>query len=79
MSSTTAGVIFVVSLVVVLAAVNRPAGDYLYRVFTSTRHSRLERGLYRVIGVDPEAEQRGASTPAACSPSPWSPCSSSTC
>ncbi|GLY17810.1 potassium-transporting ATPase potassium-binding subunit [Kineosporia sp. NBRC 101677] len=57
MSSTTAGVIFVVSLVVVLAAVNRPAGDYLYRVFTSTRHSRLERGLYKVIGVDPEAEQ----------------------
>ncbi|GAB3262395.1 potassium-transporting ATPase subunit KdpA [Kineosporia babensis] len=57
MDSTTAGVIFVVSLVVVLAAVYRPAGDYMYRVFTGTKHSRAERGIYKVIGVDPEAEQ----------------------
>ncbi len=70
MSDTTAGVVFVVSLVVVLAAVYRPAGDYLYRVFTGTGHSRVERGVYRAIGVDPGAEQRGACTPAACWPSP---------
>ncbi|WP_460021828.1 potassium-transporting ATPase subunit KdpA, partial [Kineosporia succinea] len=57
MSDTTAGVVFVVSLVVVLAAVYRPAGDYLYRVFTGTGHSRVERGVYRAIGVDPGAEQ----------------------
>ncbi|GAA3619397.1 potassium-transporting ATPase subunit KdpA [Kineosporia mesophila] len=57
MSATTAGVLFVVSLVVVLAAAYRPAGDHLYRVFTGTRHSRVERGVYRVIGVDPAAEQ----------------------
>ncbi len=57
MSSTTAGVIFIVSLVVVLAAVYRPAGDYLYRVLTPTKHSRLERGVYRLIGVDPDGEQ----------------------
>ena len=57
MSDTAAGITFVVSLVVALAAVYRPAGDYLYRVFTRTRDSRLERGIYRVIGVDPKAEQ----------------------
>jgi K+-transporting ATPase ATPase A chain len=57
MSSTTAGVLFIASLVVVLAAVYRPAGDYLYRVLTPTKHSRAERGVYRLIGVDPEGEQ----------------------
>ena len=57
MSSTTAGVIFIVSLVVVLAVAYRPAGDYLYRVLTPTKHSRAERGVYRLIGVDPDGEQ----------------------
>src|SRR5450432_4838422 len=57
MSSPMAAAIFIVSLVLALALVYRPAGDYLYRVFTSTRHSRPERGIYRLIGVDPEAEQ----------------------
>ncbi|GLY33846.1 potassium-transporting ATPase subunit KdpA [Kineosporia sp. NBRC 101731] len=57
MSSTTAGVIFILTLVVALAAAYRPVGDYLYAVFTPTRHSRVERGVYRVIGVDPEGEQ----------------------
>ncbi|MBT0772145.1 potassium-transporting ATPase subunit KdpA [Kineosporia sp. J2-2] len=57
MSDTVAGVVFVASLVVVLAALYRPAGDYLYRVFTGTTHSRAERGVYRLIGVDPQAEQ----------------------
>ncbi len=27
------------------------------RVFTSTRHLRIERGVYRLTGVDPDAEQ----------------------
>jgi K+-transporting ATPase ATPase A chain len=57
MSPTTAGVVFIASLVVVLAAVYRPLGDYLYRVVSRARHSRVERGIYRVIGVNPEGEQ----------------------
>ena len=28
------------------------------RVYTSENHSRVERGLYRVMGVDPDADQR---------------------
>jgi K+-transporting ATPase ATPase A chain len=57
MSSTTTGLIFIVSLLVALVAVYRPFGDYLYRVFTSARHWRVERGMYRLVGVDPDGEQ----------------------
>ena len=58
MGTAAAGVVFLVSLVVVLAAVHVPFGDYMYRVFTSTRHLRVERVVYRLSGVDPDAEQR---------------------
>ena len=37
MSGTTAGVLFVGSLVLALAAAYRPLGDYMYRVVTSSR------------------------------------------
>jgi K+-transporting ATPase ATPase A chain len=57
MSSTTTGLIFIVSLLVALVAVYRPFGDYMYRVFTSARHWRVERGMYRLVGVDPDGEQ----------------------
>jgi potassium-transporting ATPase potassium-binding subunit len=52
-----AGLLFIVTLVVALAAVYRPFGDYMYRVVSGTRHSRVERGVYRLVGVDPAAEQ----------------------
>ncbi|KAB2349742.1 potassium-transporting ATPase subunit KdpA [Actinomadura rudentiformis] len=58
MSSTTAGIVFIVSLLVALALVHVPLGDYMYRVFSARKHNRLERGIYKVIGVDPEAEQK---------------------
>ncbi|HEY7483157.1 MAG TPA: potassium-transporting ATPase subunit KdpA [Streptosporangiaceae bacterium] len=57
MSSTTAGIIFIGSLVLALAVVHRPLGDYMYRVYTGTRHSRVERGIYRLIGAKPDNEQ----------------------
>ncbi len=60
MSSTAAGVLFIVSLVVALVLVHRPLGDYMYRVVTGTKHSRFERGVYRLIGVNPVAEQSWA-------------------
>jgi K+-transporting ATPase ATPase A chain len=56
-SSTTAGIIFIGSLVLALAVVHRPLGDYMYRVYTGTRHSRVERGIYRLIGAKPDNEQ----------------------
>jgi potassium-transporting ATPase potassium-binding subunit len=60
MSSTVAAVILIASLVLVLGLAYRPVGDYMYRVFTPEKHSRVERGIYRLIGVDPGAEQSWA-------------------
>jgi K+-transporting ATPase ATPase A chain len=57
MSSTLAGVLFLGTIVLALAIAYQPVGDYLYRVVTPTSHSRFERGIYRLIGVDPEGEQ----------------------
>ncbi|QFG20909.1 potassium-transporting ATPase subunit KdpA [Actinomadura sp. WMMB 499] len=57
MSSTVAGLLFLGSLILALVVVHRPLGDYMYRVYTGTRHSRVERGVYRVVGADPGAEQ----------------------
>ncbi|MEV0585149.1 potassium-transporting ATPase subunit KdpA [Nonomuraea sp. NPDC050310] len=52
------GWIFIVSLVVALGLVYRPLGDHMHRVYTTPRHSRVERGLYRLLGVEPDGEQR---------------------
>jgi K+-transporting ATPase ATPase A chain len=57
MTMTTAGVIFVLSLVVALVVVYRPFGDYMFRVVSGPRQSRVERGVYRLVGVNPSAEQ----------------------
>jgi K+-transporting ATPase ATPase A chain len=43
--------------VLALVLVYRPLGDYMYRVFAGTEHSRVERLVYRLIGVRPDAEQ----------------------
>lgn len=43
-----------------LAVVHRPLGDHMARVFTSRRHLRVERLVYRAAGVDPDADQRWA-------------------
>ena len=57
MSTTTAGILFLALLIVALAAVHVPLGDYMYRVYTSDKHSRVERVIYRLIGADPKSEQ----------------------
>ena len=57
MSSQTAGILFLASLIVALVAVHVPLGDYMYRVYTSNKDSRGERVIYRLIGADPKAEQ----------------------
>lgn len=57
MSSTTAGIVFLASLALALAAVHVPLGDYMYRVFNSEKHSRVERVIYRLIGANPSAQQ----------------------
>ncbi|HVJ95887.1 MAG TPA: potassium-transporting ATPase subunit KdpA, partial [Acidimicrobiia bacterium] len=56
MNTTTAGIAFVASLVLALALVHVPLGDYMYRVYSGDRHSRAERLIYRAIGAKPEVE-----------------------
>jgi potassium-transporting ATPase potassium-binding subunit len=58
MSTDTAGIVFLVSLIVALAVSYRPVGDYMARVFMSDKHLRVERVIYRATGVNPDAEQK---------------------
>ena len=60
MSDTAAGAVFIASLILALALVYRPLGDYMYRVISATRHARVERVVYRTIGVNPDGEQSWA-------------------
>ncbi|WP_043625658.1 potassium-transporting ATPase subunit KdpA [Nonomuraea candida] len=57
MSTTVAGMIFIVSLIAVLALVHKPLGDHMYRVYSGTRHNPVERAVYRLLGVRADAEQ----------------------
>jgi K+-transporting ATPase ATPase A chain len=57
MSTATAGILFTASLVLALAVAYRPLGDYVYRVFTSGRHTPAERVIYRLVGARPDTEQ----------------------
>lgn len=57
MSPVTAAVLQVVLLVFVLAVVYRPFGDYMARCMESRRDTRIERAMYRVIGVDSKVDQ----------------------
>ncbi|MGW4534394.1 potassium-transporting ATPase subunit KdpA [Nocardia sp. NPDC004340] len=60
MSTTTAGILFAVSLIIALVAVHVPLGDYMYRVYSSEKHSKAEKGIYRLIGVQPGVEMTWA-------------------
>ncbi|HET6188236.1 MAG TPA: potassium-transporting ATPase subunit KdpA [Trebonia sp.] len=58
MSSSLAGILQILLLVAALAICYKPLGNHIARVFMSPRHLRVERGFYRVMGIDPEADQR---------------------
>lgn len=58
MSPTVATVLQVALIIAVLALVHRPLGDYIARTVESPRHLRVERWVYRAIGVDPDGDQR---------------------
>ncbi len=57
MSGTAAGLVFLALLILALAAVHVPFGDYMYRVYSSEKHSRAEKFIYRLIGANPNVEQ----------------------
>ncbi len=51
------GVLQIATLILLLALLYRPVGDLMFRIFTSERDAAAERVVYRLIGVDPRAEQ----------------------
>jgi len=57
MSDSAAGLLQVGLLIVLLAVCYRPFGGYMARVFTSDKDNRVERGTYRLLGVDSKADQ----------------------
>lgn len=45
------------TLALAIILVYRPLGDYMAAVYTTKKDLRVERGFYRLIGVDPSSEQ----------------------
>ncbi|MFF7199717.1 potassium-transporting ATPase subunit KdpA [Streptomyces sp. NPDC008141] len=58
MSPILAAVLQVLALIVALALAYRPLGDYMARVYSSTKHLRVEKWIYKAIGANPSAEMR---------------------
>ena len=62
MSTAAAGWLQAGLLVFALAVSYRPLGDYMAHIFTTdkstNRHWRVERGIYRLIGVDADVDQK---------------------
>ena len=56
-ASIWAGILQIATVALALILLYRPLGDGMARVFTSTHDARVERGVYRVIGVDAASEQ----------------------
>jgi K+-transporting ATPase ATPase A chain len=60
MSDTAAGLLQAGLLVLLLAVAYRPLGGYMAHVFSTDKDSRVERGTYKLLGVDAKADQTWA-------------------
>ncbi|MDN3057657.1 MULTISPECIES: potassium-transporting ATPase subunit KdpA [Streptomyces] len=60
MGPVLAGVAQLLALMAALALVYVPLGTYMARVYSSDRHWRVERWIYKGIGANPDAEMRWA-------------------
>ncbi|MCX5328998.1 potassium-transporting ATPase subunit KdpA [Streptomyces sp. NBC_00140] len=58
MGPVLAGVLQLLALIGALALVHIPLGNYMAKVYTSDRHWRAEKWIYRGIGADPNTEMR---------------------
>ena len=58
MSSATAGWLQAGLLVAALAACYVPLGNYMARIFTTDHDWKVERGLYKLIGINRSADQK---------------------
>ncbi|POH66551.1 potassium-transporting ATPase subunit KdpA [Cryobacterium zongtaii] len=51
------GILQALTLVAVLVVLHRPLGDYMATIYTSHKDLAVERGFYRLIGVDARGQQ----------------------
>lgn len=58
MSPQTAGVLQLLALIGALALVYRPLGEYMARVYSSEKHYRPEKWIYKAIGANPSTGMR---------------------
>ncbi|MFE1873411.1 potassium-transporting ATPase subunit KdpA [Streptomyces sp. NPDC059496] len=58
MSPVLAGVLQLLALMAALALAYHPLGDYMARVYSSEKHYKPEKWIYKAIGANPSAEMR---------------------
>ncbi|WP_128803643.1 MULTISPECIES: potassium-transporting ATPase subunit KdpA [unclassified Streptomyces] len=58
MGPVPAAVLQLLALIGALALVHVPLGNHMARVYSSDRHLRVERWIYKGIGADPDTEMR---------------------
>ncbi|MFE2378607.1 potassium-transporting ATPase subunit KdpA [Streptomyces sp. NPDC059398] len=58
MSPVLAGALQMLALIVALGLVYRPLGDFMARVYSSDRHLRAEKWIYKAIGANPDSAMR---------------------
>ncbi|MEV8626940.1 potassium-transporting ATPase subunit KdpA [Streptomyces sp. NPDC051079] len=58
MSPVLAGVLQLLALVVALGLSYRPLGDHMARVYSSEKHYKPEKWIYKAIGANPNVEMR---------------------
>jgi len=51
------GILQILTVVVIIVALYRPLGDYMAHIFTTKKDLGVERGFYRLIGVNPQSDQ----------------------
>ncbi|MFE7512347.1 potassium-transporting ATPase subunit KdpA [Streptomyces sp. NPDC057540] len=58
MSPVLAGALQLLALIVALGLSYRPLGDHMAKVYSSERHLRPEKWIYKAIGANPSVEMR---------------------
>ncbi|UKY53152.1 potassium-transporting ATPase subunit KdpA [Streptomyces inhibens] len=58
MSPVLAGVLQLIALTAALALAYRPLGDYMAAVYSSPKHLRIEKVIYRCIGANADTQMR---------------------
>ncbi|MFC9125708.1 potassium-transporting ATPase subunit KdpA [Streptomyces sp. NPDC057099] len=58
MGPVLAGVLQLLALIAALALAYEPLGSYMAKVYSSDKHWRVEKWIYKGIGADPDSEMR---------------------